>query len=58
MIRYNFTLAKNSGPFRTFVNCSNPYAIFNNVPSLHARPKNETPTGNPNTNPAGTVISG
>src|ERR1700682_673001 len=57
---YPFTsiLAKNRGAFLAFVACSNPYASRINTGSLHARPKNEIPTGKPNTNPAGTLMFG
>ena len=55
---YISTLSKNLGAFRARVACSNAYAILINVGSLHARPKNETPTGIPKTNPAGTLIFG
>jgi sporulation protein YlmC with PRC-barrel domain len=51
-------LGRNAGGFLTFVSCSNPYAILISVGSLHARPKNEMPTGSPKTNPAGTLIFG
>ncbi len=36
--------------------CSNEYPIAINSPSLNAPLKNDNPTGNPNTFPAGTVI--
>src|SRR5579859_7442770 len=55
---HSFSVGKNLGGLRPCTVCSNPYAIFSNVGSLQARPKNEIPTGKPNTNPAGTVISG
>ena len=40
------------------VACSNAYANLISAGSLHARPKNEIPTGNPKTSPAGTLILG
>jgi len=55
---YWATVGMNCGAFLALVSCSNPYAILNSVGSLHARPKNEMPTGKPKMNPAGTVISG
>jgi hypothetical protein len=44
------------GAFRALVACSNANAIFNSVGSLHARPKNEIPTGSPNRLPAVTLF--
>jgi hypothetical protein len=56
---YNISaVAKNFGGFRKSVACSNAYANLSNVGSLHARPKKDIPTGNPDTNPAGTVTLG
>jgi hypothetical protein len=53
-----FAVDKNFGDFRTLVACSNPYARLINVGSLHARPKNEIPTGKPKTYPIGTLTLG
>ena len=47
------TLGRYFGALRAFVDCSNAYAILNNTGSLHARPKNDTPTGSPIAKPAG-----
>src|SRR5580692_5084993 len=60
---YHYALSsivgKNFGDVLTFVACSNEYASLISTPSLHARPKNEIPTGSaPNANPAGTVTLG
>jgi hypothetical protein len=55
---HSFNLGMNRGGLLAWIVCSKPYAIFSRVGSLHARPKNETPTGKPKTNPAGTVTSG
>src|ERR1022692_4065261 len=56
---FNSTVGKNFGAFLTFVACSNEYASLMSTPSLHARPKNEIPTGSaPHANPAGTVTLG
>jgi hypothetical protein len=55
---HSLSVGKNRGGFLAWIDCSNPYAIFSSVGSLHARPKKEIPTGKPKTNPAGTVISG
>jgi len=51
-------VVKNFGGLRECVACSKAYANFSSAGSLHARPKNEMPTGNPKTNPAGTVMLG
>src|SRR3954468_23838201 len=53
-----FAVSRNCGFCRAFTSCSNPYAIFRSTASLHARPKNEIPTGSPKINPAGTLIFG
>ena len=57
-LTHSFRVGKNLGGLRPWIVCSSPNAIFSRVGSLHARPKNEIPTGKPKTNPAGTVISG
>jgi hypothetical protein len=44
---YDSTCSKNRGAFRNFVACSKPYASLIKTGSLHARPKNEMPTGKP-----------
>src|SRR4029077_12771114 len=44
---YGSTCAKNRGGLRNFVACSKAYASLINTGSLHARPKNEMPTGKP-----------
>jgi len=44
---YDSTWSKNRGAFRNFVACSKPYASLIKTGSLHARPKNEMPTGKP-----------
>jgi hypothetical protein len=50
--------AKKRGGRRIVVACSYANASFTSVGSLHADAKNDTPTGKPNTNPAGTVMCG
>src|SRR6202795_1340663 len=55
---YASTCGKNRGAFRNFVACSKPYASLIKTGSLQARPKNEIPTGKPNTNPAVTFTFG
>ena len=57
---HTFTSAvgKNWGGFRFFVACSNAKASLMSFASLHALPKNDTPTGNQKTKPAGTVMLG
>ena len=48
-----------TGKRRALVACSKLYASEISVPSLHARPKNEMPSGRRSSlNPAGTVRSG
>ena len=49
---------RNRGGLRCFVACSKAYASFRSTGSLQARPKNDIPTGRPNTDPAGTVMLG
>jgi hypothetical protein len=51
-------VAKKRGGRRIVVACSYANASFTSVGSLHADAKNDTPTGKPNTNPAGTVMCG
>src|SRR5579859_645351 len=51
-------VAAKPGALRSLVACSNANAILMSVGSLHARPKNEIPTGMPWTNPAGTLRFG
>ena len=53
-----FAVARKRGARRWRVACSKAYAMRIRVGSLHARPKNETPTGRPWTKPAGTVTLG
>lgn len=48
------SVGKNRGGRLCLVACSNEYAKRNSAGSLHARPKNEIPTGSPCTCPAGT----
>src|SRR5574337_959742 len=55
---WKFTLGRNLGGFRTWVACSKAYASLISLGSCHAPAKNEMPTGNPKTNPAGTVMCG
>lgn len=55
---FKSAVGRNFGIRRNFVDCSNANASFRSVGSLHALPKNEIPTGNPNTEPAGTVTLG
>jgi hypothetical protein len=55
---YPSTCARNFGAFRNFVACSKLYASLIKTGSLHARPKNEIPTGKPKSNPAVTLIFG
>src|SRR2546427_4691806 len=55
---FSSTLGKNCGDLRNFVACSNAYASLISVGSLHARPKNEIPTGRPKAKPAGTLMFG
>ena len=43
---------------RCLVACSYEYAILISAASLHARPKNESPTGRPKMNPMGTLMLG
>ena len=56
--RYSLTVSRNFGAARCFVACSYAYARPINVISLKFLPKNDTPTGNPNAKPAGTVMCG
>ena len=49
-------VGKHFGGARNFVAWSNAKASLSSVGSLHARPKNELPTGSPETNPAGAVL--
>ena len=58
LLYFNSDVAKNFGVLRECVDCSKAYANFSSVGSLHAQPKNDIPTGNPKTNPAGTVTLG
>ena len=51
-------LAGNVGGRRARLACSNAKAMRSSVGSLHARPKNDMPTGSPDTKPAGTVMLG
>src|SRR5260370_5455772 len=44
-LQTNFAVAKNCGARRALVACSNANANLIKVDSLHARPKNEIPTG-------------
>jgi len=44
---YASACAKNRGALRNFVACSNANASLISTGSLHARPKNEIPTGKP-----------
>jgi len=46
-LAYASTCGKNRGALRNFVACSKEYANLINTGSLHARPKNEIPTGKP-----------
>ena len=50
--------AKNFGPARNFVACSNAYASLISFISLFAGPKNDNPTGKPRAKPAGTDMFG
>jgi len=52
------TVVKNLGGRRAWVACSKAKASLSSVGSLYARPKNERPSGSPNTCPTGTVIFG
>ena len=51
-------LARNFGDCLTLIACSKAPAIRIKVGSLQARPKNEMPTGNPEMNPAVTLMFG
>ncbi len=51
-------VARNRGGLRDLVSPSKAWASFKSTGSLHARPKNEIPTGSPRTRPAGTVMLG
>jgi hypothetical protein len=51
-------VGKNRGACRAFVVCSKANARRMSVGSLHARPKNDIPTGKPEMNPAVTLILG
>jgi hypothetical protein len=51
-------LARNRGGWRAWNACSNAKASLISVDSWWAPPKNEMPTGSPNTYPAGTVMLG
>ena len=55
---YNTAVRAYVGACRALAACSNAYAMRINFASVHARPKNEMPTGSPNAYPAGTVIDG
>lgn len=52
------SVGKNRGFVRSFVACSNAYAIPSSVGSLYAPAKNEIPIGSPCRDPAGTVMLG
>src|SRR4029079_13008382 len=56
--RLTSAVGRNFGGRRFCVACSNAYASLKSFGSLHARPMKLTPTGNPKTNPAGTVMGG
>ena len=56
--RSSTSVGKKRGALRALVACSNAKAHLNKIGSLKARPKNESPTGSPNTSPAGTVMCG
>jgi hypothetical protein len=58
LVNYISTVSKNFGGLRECVACSKAYAYLRSAGSLHAAPKNDIPTGNPKTNPAGTVMLG
>jgi hypothetical protein len=58
LFSYASTCAKNRGAFLNFVACSKLCASLIRTGSLHARPKNEIPTGKPKSNPAVTLIFG
>src|SRR3954469_12410606 len=49
---------RNVGALRCFVACSYAYASLISVGSLHARPKNDKPTGRALASPIGTVMCG
>ena len=49
---------RESGGLRAWLACSKAWAISSSAFSLKAAPKNETPTGNPEIWPAGTVTFG
>src|SRR5262245_26882722 len=51
-------VVRKRGGRRALVACSKANAMRNNLGSVQARPKNEIPTGRPNTKPAGTVMLG
>ena len=56
--RETSAVGRNRGGFLARLACSYAYANLMSFGSLQARPKNDTPTGMPNTKPAGTVTLG